>query len=99
MSQATSNHNNPADLPIVFAKVQGNHVNELKKDEYIWHSQYEKILRITVVFIQVEEATSPEDKILFEKSTKIYLEDMGLKVLSTKYHDNASTLKQYLTMK
>jgi len=98
MYQVTSS-NDPAKLPIVFAKLQGNHVAELKKDEYIWHSQYEKILNLTVVFIQVETASSPEDKALFEKSTKLYLQNKGFKVISTVYHDDSSTLKQYLTMK
>jgi len=98
MYQAISS-NNPANLPIVFAKLQGNHVAKLKKDEYIWHSQYEKILNITVVFIQVESASTTEDKSLFEKSTDIYLKNKGFKVLSTVYHDDSSTLKRYLTMK
>jgi hypothetical protein len=91
--------NDPSKLPIIFAKLQGNQVSKLKKDEYIWHSQYEKILNLTVVFIQVESASSPEDKALFEKSTNIYLRNKGFKVLSTVYHDDSSTLKQYLTMK
>ena len=99
MSQATQNNSDPAKQPLVFAKVQGNQVNLLTKDEYIWHSQYEKILNITVVFIPVEKATAPEDRTLFEKSTKIYLRNKGFKVQSTVYHDDASTLKQYLTMK
>lgn len=97
MYQATPS-NDPAKLPIVFAKLQGNQVTKLKKDEYIWHSQYEKILNITVVFIQVEVASTPEDKVLFEKSTNIYLKNKGFKVLSTVYHDDSSTLKQYLTI-
>ena len=98
-SQVTPNPADPAKQPMVFAKVQGNHVDELRKDEYIWHSQFEKILNITVVFIPVEKATAPTDKSLFERSTKIYLRNKGLKVQSTTYHDDASTLKQYLTMK
>jgi hypothetical protein len=89
----------PSKQPLVFAKVQGNQVDAMKKDEFIWHSQFEKILNITVVFIPVEEATSESDKSLFEKSTKIYLKNKGFKVTSTVYHNDASTLKQYLTMK
>ena len=98
MFQATPNLD-PSKLPIIFAKVAGNQTDRLRKDEYIWHCQYEKILNITVVFIQVEQATDPDDKSLFEKSTRIYLEHAGFKVMSTKYYDDASTLKQYLTMK
>lgn len=91
--------NKPEDLPIVFAKVHGNQTSKLKKDEYIWHSQYERILNLTVIFIQVEKADSEADKRLFEKSTKIYLTDAGFKVLDTAYHADSSTLKRYLTMK
>ena len=91
--------NDPEKLPIIFAKIQGNRTADLKKDSLIWHSQYEKILKMTVAFIQVEQAVSQADRALFEKSTKIYLTDGGFKVISTKYYDNAETLKQYLTMK
>ena len=98
MFQDTSK-NDPTTLPIVFAKVQGNHVTDLKKDEFVWHCQFEQILKITVVFIQVESAETPEERKLFEKSTAIYLKNKGFKVLSTVYHKDATTLKQYLTMK
>lgn len=98
MYQVTTN-NDPSKLPIIFAKIRGNHVAKLKKDEYIWHTQYEKILNITVVFFQIEKASSDDDKKLFEKSTSIYLKNEGFDVISSAYHDDASKLKQYLTMK
>jgi hypothetical protein len=97
MSQVTPN-SNPANQPLVFAKVQGNHVDKLKKDPYVWHCQYENILRITVVFIPVEQADNKVEISNFETSTKIYLRNMGMKVLETKYYENADTLKQYLIM-
>ena len=89
----------PELQPLVFAKIKGNKVTDLKKDEYIWHAQYESILKITVAFVPVESATTDEDKRQFETAIKIYLTKKGFNVLSTVYHDNASTLKQYLTMK
>jgi hypothetical protein len=52
-----------------------------------------------VAFIPVEEATETGDESLFERSVKIYLENHGYKVKSTKYYANADTLKQYLIMK
>ena len=91
--------NNPENLPTVFVKIKGNEVSKLKKDEYIWHCQYENILRITVAFVPVEKADDIETKSTFEKAIKIYLENKGFNVISTKYHDNAEKLKQYLTMK
>jgi hypothetical protein len=96
MYQTTQN--DQSKLPTVFAKIKGNHVAQLKKDDLIWHSQYESILRITVVFLQVEKANSQEERELFEKAVKIYLKDKGFDVMSTKYYDDATTLKQYLTM-
>lgn len=90
---------NPEQQPLVFVKIKGNKVAELKKDEFIWHSQYESILKITVAFVAVEQAIEPSDAKLFEKSIKFYLTDKGFSVLGTTYYDNASTLKQYLTMK
>lgn len=90
---------NPENQPLVFVKIQGNYVDKLKKDDYIWHAQYENILRITVAFVPVEKATEPTDPALFEKSVKIYLRNRGYKVLDTTYYDNADTLKQYLIMK
>lgn len=98
-SQVTPNPN-PANQPLVFAKIQGNQVGKLKgKDDYVWHCQYENILRITVVFIPVEKAVDQNDIKLFENSIKIYLTNKGFKVLETKYYENADTLKQYLIMK
>jgi len=97
MSQDTKN--NPEQQPLVFVKIKGNKVVELKKDEYIWHAQYESILKITVAFVAVESATTDEDKKHFEKAIKIYLTKKGFNVTSAVYHDDASTLKQYLTMK
>lgn len=95
MSQATKN-NVQSTLPVVFVKVKGNQLANFKKDEYIWYSYFEKILNITIAFIQVEKADAPNEKKLFEDSTKIYLTNQGLQVLSTEYHDNASTLEKYL---
>lgn len=86
----------PEELPTVVAKVHGNHVDELKKDDLVWHAVYEKILRLTVVFIQVEEASNDSDKALFEKSINIYLTNKGLKVEGTKYYADASLLKEYI---
>lgn len=97
-SMSPITQNDPEKLPTVFAKIKGNKTLELKKDDLIWHAQYESILRITVVFIQVEKADSQDDRDLFEKSIKIYLKDKGFDVASAKYYDDASTLKQYLTM-
>ena len=83
-------------LPIVYAKVKGNQVELLKKDEYIWDCRYEKILRKTVVFIPVEQADNDSDIKLFEKSTRMYLADKGCKVESTQYFPNSNILKEYL---
>jgi cytochrome oxidase Cu insertion factor (SCO1/SenC/PrrC family) len=90
---------NPEQQPLVFAKIKGNKTAELKKDEFIWHAQYESILKITVAFVAVEKAAAPEDNKLFENSIKYYLINKGFKVISTVYYDDASTLKRYLTMK
>lgn len=87
---------NPEELPTVVAKVHGNHVDALKKDDLIWHAVYEKILRLTVVFIQVEEASNDADKALFENSINIYLTNKGLKVESTKYYADSTLLKEYI---
>ena len=95
MYQVTKN-NDPSTLPVVFAKVKGNQSAILKKDEYIWYSHFEKILNLTVVFVQVEKASGPSDKKLFEDSMRIYFTNQGLSVLSVEYHDNASTLEKYL---
>jgi hypothetical protein len=98
MSQVTPNPN-PAKQPLVFVKIHGNQVDKLKKDEYIWHCQYENILRITVAFIPVEKADNKIEIDNYEKSTKIYLKNKGFNVKETKYYENADTLKQYLIMK
>jgi hypothetical protein len=89
----------PEYKPIILAKVKGNQAAELKKDDLIWYSVYEPLLKLTVVFIPVEKATSDADKKLFEKSTKIYLQNKKMNVISTQYHDTAEKLKQYLTLK
>jgi len=81
---------------LILVKIKGNQVTKLKKDEFIWHCIYEDILRITVAFISIEKAVEISDKSLFEKSTNMYLTDGGFNVISTKYYDNANTLKDYL---
>jgi hypothetical protein len=89
----------PATLPTLFAKVQGNQTDKLKKDDLIWHCQYESILRLTVVFLQTDKADTPDEKAHLEKALRIYLTNNGFKVISVVYYDDATTLKQYLTMK
>jgi len=91
-------NNTPEALPVVFLKVKGNHAKELRKDEYIWYTHYEKILGITVVFIQVDEADNPQDKKLFKDATSIYLKKKGLVVRDAEYHDDALALKKYLKL-
>ena len=85
-------------LPVVFLKVKGNHAKELRKDEYIWYAHYEKILGVTVVFIQVEPADNPKEKKLFTDVTSLYLKKKGLVVRDAEYHDDALALKKYLKL-